>query len=113
MAALRDLGRSSRFWDDLPRDLALAERVAATVERAATVYGLNLRESQVLAGMLAGDTNVEIARRLGLDLSTVRWHLVHIVAKLHARNRSHALVVATAEAAPEIATTTKSQKRFA
>ena len=45
------------------------------------------REEEVLLTVAMGLTNVEIANRLHISLSTVKTHLASIMAKLGARNR--------------------------
>lgn len=49
------------------------------------------REQDMLAGLLAGKSNKEIARIHGLSEVTVKHHLKSLRGKLGARNRTHAV----------------------
>lgn len=57
---------------------------------------LNHRETQVMALICAGLTNKEIATRLTLELSTVKWYATRIYEKLGVRNRTQAVAKAQA-----------------
>jgi DNA-binding NarL/FixJ family response regulator len=50
-------------------------------------YGLTPREREVLARLVDGDTNKEIADRLGVSEGTVKHHLTSIFTKTGATNR--------------------------
>jgi two-component system nitrate/nitrite response regulator NarL len=50
-------------------------------------YDLTPRERDVLAGVIAGRTNREIARTLGLSEQTVKNVLTTVFEKCHVRNR--------------------------
>lgn len=52
------------------------------------------RERQVLAGLVQGWSNKEIATQLALSPRTVNYHLDHIFAKLGVRTRTEAAVIA-------------------
>ena len=49
------------------------------------------REQDMLAGLLAGKSNKEIARKHGLSEVTVKHHLKSLRGKLGAKNRTHAV----------------------
>ena len=49
------------------------------------------REQDMLAGLLSGKSNKEIARSHGLSEVTVKHHLKSLRGKLGARNRTHAV----------------------
>ena len=74
------------------------EAVQALVHRPAPSPGLgnDLTESEreVLALLAAGLSNVEIARRLTVSPSTVKYHLRGIYSKLGAANRAEAVALA-------------------
>ena len=52
---------------------------------------LSYREQQVLAGVCKGLTDKEIADKLHIKTSTIRYYLAHIFKKLKVRNRVEAL----------------------
>ena len=52
---------------------------------------LTAREHDLLAELVDGRSNHEIARKLGLTDKTVRNYLANILAKLHARDRAQLL----------------------
>ncbi|NOZ49178.1 MAG: response regulator transcription factor [Chloroflexi bacterium] len=55
---------------------------------------LTRREREVLHGMAAGASNAEIAAQLCLAEGTVKNHVSHILDKLGAHNRAHAIHLA-------------------
>ncbi|MEX1827377.1 response regulator [Luteibacter sp. CQ10] len=75
-------------------------RVSAEVAKRLFEYRgdelLTERELSVLRGVAAGLENKQIARHLGIAADTVKEHLSHAMAKLHATNRAHALSIALA-----------------
>jgi two-component system nitrate/nitrite response regulator NarL len=52
------------------------------------------RERDVLAGLAGGDSNVRIARRLGVSEKTIRNQMSALFAKIGARDRFHAALLA-------------------
>lgn len=56
--------------------------------------GLTDREHEVLRLIAEGRTNAEIADALVVGETTVKTHVHHILAKLGARDRAHAIVLA-------------------
>lgn len=56
--------------------------------------GLSQRELEVLTLLAHGDHNGEIAERLIISEETVKSHVKRIIFKLHARNRTHAVMIA-------------------
>jgi DNA-binding NarL/FixJ family response regulator len=55
---------------------------------------LSEREREVLRLMAAGLENAEIAQEMFLGAQTVKTYVANILAKLDARNRTHAVVIA-------------------
>ena len=67
------------------------------VEQVAEHIGedrLSDREIEILECVAAGQHNREIGRRLSISEETVKAHLRHIIVKLGAKNRTHALAIA-------------------
>jgi DNA-binding NarL/FixJ family response regulator len=56
--------------------------------------GLTEREREVLRLIVQGRSNSEIAAELTVSEATVKTHINHIFAKLGARDRTHAVVLA-------------------
>lgn len=56
--------------------------------RLARRHGLTHRERQVLALLGRGNSNREIASRLGIGMSTVKSHVTGVLGKLHVARRS-------------------------
>jgi DNA-binding NarL/FixJ family response regulator len=73
------------------RDVARRRRDSAS---ALAVQRLSRRETEVLEHMAEGRSNQEIAASLVLSEATVKTHVARILAKLEARDRVQAVVVA-------------------
>jgi signal transduction histidine kinase/DNA-binding CsgD family transcriptional regulator len=58
------------------------------------VEPLTQREQQVLAGVVEGRTNKQIAARLGISDRTVQFHLGNVLSKLGVASRTEAAVLA-------------------
>lgn len=67
---------------------------AATGPRQGDDEGLTARELEVLRLMVAGEENPEIAERLFVSRSTVKFHVSNILMKLGATNRTEAVALA-------------------
>ncbi|MGN7862621.1 response regulator transcription factor [Microbacterium sp. 22303] len=75
----------------------LLERLAVGLREAPTTAaldGITEREREVLRLVGLGLTNDEIAERLFLSPLTAKTHVSRIMAKLHARDRVHLVVIA-------------------
>ncbi len=55
---------------------------------------LTSRERELLALMATGLSNQDIATRLSIAMPTVKFHVTNILAKLHADNRTEAVLIA-------------------
>jgi DNA-binding NarL/FixJ family response regulator len=66
-------------------DLAQAVRQLATP--ASPRYGLTARELEIVSSVVQGDSNRNIADRLGISLQTVKHHLTNIFDKTGASSR--------------------------
>jgi DNA-binding NarL/FixJ family response regulator len=74
---------------------ATAEAVREVLDRlyapdATIVYGLTPREVEVLTLAAAGDTNAQIAAKLGARPQTIKKHLDHVYGKLEVTGRGQA-----------------------
>lgn len=58
----------------------------------ATTADLSRREIQILACLLAGQSNKSIARKLDITESTVKMHFKNVMRKIGAQNRTQAAV---------------------
>jgi dTDP-4-amino-4,6-dideoxygalactose transaminase/DNA-binding CsgD family transcriptional regulator len=78
----------------------ISENVAAPDARPGEVQGhaeLSARELEILGLMAEGLFNHEIAGRLFLAQETVKTHIHHVLVKLNARSRTHAVSIALRE----------------
>lgn len=83
--AVREVAGGNVF---LPGDLS-----ARLAERGQSM-GLSHREIQVLGLIARGKANKEIADELGLSANTVKTHIVRILGKLNAPDRTRAVTIA-------------------
>lgn len=70
---------------------ALAEAAARPADPG---FNLTHREREVLALIVEGKSNIEIADELSVSLSTARFHVSTILSKLEAANRAEAAALA-------------------
>lgn len=68
--------------------------MVAVVHNGYNFTSLSKREKSVLEYAALGLTNIEIAKIHGTKPSTEKKRFAIIIAKLHARNRTHAVVLA-------------------
>jgi len=92
VAAVRAVAAGEALvFPEAVRRLALDRR-----PRVAAYAGpaLTAREAEVLGLVARGLTNAEIAGTLVVGVETVRTHVAHVLAKLGARDRTQAVVIA-------------------
>jgi DNA-binding NarL/FixJ family response regulator len=88
----RELADTIRAVADGKRRIPL-EIAAALAEHAAD-EDLTPRELEVLKEVAQGHANKAVAARLGIADETVKAHMKGIMAKLGARDRTHAVTIA-------------------
>ncbi len=81
-------GLAAKILDEFAR----LSRDGAT--KGAESDGLTPREREVLELVVTGATNREIAAALYISENTVNFHMKHILAKLHLKNRAQAVAYA-------------------
>ena len=90
---------SGKRWLDKALVADLMELVGTERPQSTAVlpqpFGLTPRERQVLAHVVAGDGNKEIARKCAVSEETVKHHLTRIFDKVGASNRLELALVAT------------------
>lgn len=74
---------------------SLSNDIRSSSRRPKTGSTLSDRELDVLAGVVKGKTNKEIANGLGLSEITVKMHVKSICMKLDASNRTQIAMIAT------------------
>ena len=83
-----------RYKDVL--EMAAAFRQAAQVSQGLTdstlVESLTVREQEILALIVAGRSNKQIAQDLYVELTTIKWYITQIYKKLNVRSRMQAIV---------------------
>ncbi len=95
VAAIRGLARpmvGARAFGD-----PLAARFERRARDRSSPHGLTKREQEVLAELQRGQTNRQIASRLGVSITTINKHVQQVLMKLHVRTRGQALVRLHAE----------------
>ena len=71
-----------------------ADRLGQNSDDASDKSGLTDREREVLRLITQGHTNAEIAGALVVSEATIKTHVHHLLNKLGARDRAHAIVLA-------------------
>lgn len=78
----------------IPSDILLDGNSAPDTSDTSLLIDLTERQVQVLDHLIAGKTNKEIAREIGVEEVTVKLHVRHVFQKLGARNRADAVRIA-------------------
>jgi two-component system, NarL family, response regulator LiaR len=73
---------------------ATAALITATRNRTGPGFDLTVREKEVLALLVKGHTNSEIATQLSISIATTKYHLMNIFTKLGAKSRVEAVTTA-------------------
>ncbi len=68
--------------------------IAATLAEHMSVDDLSAREIEVLRSVAAGSSNKIVADDLSISEDTVKGHMKSIMSKLHANDRTHAVLIA-------------------
>ncbi len=68
--------------------------IAATRQKSGLGSDLTVREKQVLALLVKGRSNYDIANQLNISMATVKYHLSNIFSKLGVRSRVEAATLA-------------------
>lgn len=72
---------------------SLPPEVAANLDSHALDEQLSARELEVLRLVAGGRANKQVAAELSITEETVKTHMKSILCKLHARDRTHAVVI--------------------
>lgn len=73
---------------------SIPAQVAAGIAEHIADETLSMREIEVLRSVAAGNANKRVASELRISEETVKAHMKNILAKLHARDRTHAVTIA-------------------
>lgn len=83
--AIRDVAQGQRY---------IPARVGIRIGESLPRPDISAREVEVLKLVASGFKNKEVAARLGVSEATANGHVKHIIAKLNASDRTHAVTLA-------------------
>jgi DNA-binding NarL/FixJ family response regulator len=86
LAAVRALGQGQRYF---------SQQLLARATENFYCGGFTGRENDVLKLLALGCSNKQIARGLDIGVGTVKTHVKSLFSKLGAKDRTHAVVLAT------------------
>jgi two-component system, NarL family, response regulator LiaR len=92
--AIRDASEGRSTISPEIQDLLKGRRSASS---NFSKYDLSAREKEVLSCIMSGLSNAEIAEELVISLSTAKFHVSRILAKLNVSNRAEAVSLALQE----------------
>ena len=72
----------------------MPQEIAVAIAEHATDDTLSLREVEILRRVAGGNANKEVALQLGIAEETVKSHMKSLLAKLGAKDRTHAVTIA-------------------
>jgi DNA-binding NarL/FixJ family response regulator len=88
----------AQLWDTVRRvfagDVVLPPGVSAKLAASLAQPELSPRETQVLRQLCAGDSNKDIAQKIHLSESSVKFYTKHVYKKLGAAGRTAAMAIA-------------------
>jgi len=93
-AAIRSVHSGKSILDSAVTQKVIHRAVNAAAADPILIEKLTARERDVLRLIAQGASNAEIAERLSLSEGTVKNHISHILDKLGARDRAHAVRLA-------------------
>jgi NarL family two-component system response regulator LiaR len=92
--AIRDASNGKSTISPEIQDLLRGRQIASP---NLSKYDLSGREREVLACIMSGLSNAEIAQELVISLSTAKFHVSRILSKLQVSNRAEAVSLALQE----------------
>jgi len=100
--AIRDADRGKPSISEEIRESLKSLQTSRQSVFSKSAYNLSAREKEVLNCMIAGKSNAEIAGILVISLSTAKYHVSSILAKLEVANRAEAVSLALQEGLVEV-----------
>ncbi len=76
---------------DASRPVAVSDAQVKPIGGLEKEFNITGREIEILGFLDLGLSNVEIGRRMGVSLPTVKWHLSNLYSKLNVKNRASAV----------------------